>query len=68
MSMKKKKPGQRWITGLPRAQIGKALRILNSIVKQNIAQPANARPITVQQAADIALTAGDLAALLALLS
>lgn len=50
MSMKKKKPGTRWITGVQRAQLQKVLRYTASLVAANNKLPLVVQPMT---AADI---------------
>lgn len=31
MSLRKKRPGKRWVTGIPRAQCQKVIKLLNSL-------------------------------------
>jgi hypothetical protein len=68
MSMKKKSPGVRWITGKQRAELQKMNRWLTSILAANNAQPVNARPMTAQQVIDFATVGVDVAAMLLLKS
>ena len=35
MSLRKKKPGTRWVTGIPRAQLQKLIRLISSLLAQD---------------------------------
>lgn len=70
MSLRKKRPGKLWITGVPRAQLRKVQTLLNSINNQiqklvNAGQPV---PFTVQQQTDMAAVRLDIPGELALKS
>lgn len=68
MSMKKKKPGTRWITGVQRAQLRKIKLQCNGILVANAKQPGNAQPLTLQQTDDFNAIIGDCLILLNLKS
>ncbi len=46
MSFKKKKPGNKWVTGKQRAELQKMKLWLVSQMKANAAQPIGAQPIS----------------------
>lgn len=68
MSMKKKSPGKRWITGVARAQLQRCITHLNGLLRANLKQPVAARPLTNQQQADFNSAVTDCQALLVLKS
>lgn len=68
MSMKKKLPGKRWVTGIQRQQLQRIITHANGCVRSNLAQPADKRPMTNQQQADFLAVVADCQALLALKS